>query len=397
MKKILLSAIATLSFLNAANFEQIIQEALSNNYELKSIEKSIQVANEQLNISKNWQNPILTFGVNDIWFDRPFDRDKEAMQAQYIGISQSIPINNKLDILEQIASKDKAINEIVLEDKKLELKSKIYEYIYTILVLEKKLKLLNDYESNIKKMESFFTSLYKYQKANLNEILDTKVSFENIELKKQNLQNMIKNFYLKLEQITFSKIDSIDESINIKDTVFSKDIKNHPKLKLLNKNIEKLYSQANLEEANKYSDIKVNFAYFQRDDRFEDYANISVSIPLSIHDTEDVKSLSAKLKANEIKDKLTNLEHNLSLQVDILQNNLDNSVLNHDLIKKKILPLQRKIQKNLENYNSFDKVKPTENIKNLNELISYELKALDEVQNYYDNYSKLIYLTNKDN
>lgn len=397
MKKILLSAIATFSLLNAANLEQIVQEALSNNYELKSIEKSIDVANAQLKISKNWENPVLTLGANDIWFDRPFDRDKEAMQAQFIGITQAIPINNKFDILENIASSDKQINEINLEDKKLELKSKIYEYTYSILVLEEKLKLLNEYESNVKKLEKFFTALYKYQKADLNEILNSQVSFENIKLKKQSLENMIKNSYLKLKQITFTKISSIDESLDLGNKIFSKDIKEHPKLKFLNKNIEKQYQMSDLEEAKKYSDIKVNFAYFQRDDRFEDYANISVSIPLSIHNTEDVKSLSSKLKANEIKDKLTNLEHNLSLQIDILENNLDNSVLNHNLIQKKILPLQKKIQKNLENYNSFSKVKPAESIKNLNELISYELKALDEVQNYYENYSKLIYLTQEDN
>ena len=65
------------------------------------------------------------------------------------------------------------------------------------------------------------------------------------------------------------------------------------------------------------------------------------------------------------------------------------------LIKEKIIPIQEKIQKNLETYNSFDKVNPEESISNLNELILYETKSLDELQKYYEAYSQLIYFTNK--
>jgi hypothetical protein len=39
--------------------------------------------------------------------------------------------------------------------------------------------------------------------------------------------------------------------------------------------------------------------------------------------------------------------------------------------------------------------KPEESIKNLNELITYETKALDEALKYYESYSQLIYFTNK--
>lgn len=397
MKKLLLSTIAAISICSAQNIEQIVNDTLSNNYDLKSIEKSIQVAKQEIAISKNWQNPVVSIGANDIWFDRPFDRDKEAMQAQFIGISQVIPINDKLDIMEDLAKKDEKINQLFLEDKKLELKSQIYAYVYSILVLEKKLALLNSYQNNVIKLEKLFKALYKYQKASQNEILNSKISFENINLKKQNLKNMIENLYLKLDEISYTKINTIEENIDIKEISFSKDILTHPKIKILNENILKLNDFSKLEDAKKYSDIKVNFAYFQRDDKFKDYANVSVSIPLSIHDTENTKSLIAKVKANAKKDDLKTLEKKFDVQIDLLQNNLNNAYLNYKLIEQKIIPLKEKIQKNIENYNSFEKIKPQEMIKNLNELISIELSALDEAQNYYDNYSKLVYFSQKAN
>ena len=74
---------------------------------------------------------------------------------------------------------------------------------------------------------------------------------------------------------------------------------------------------------------------------------------------------------------------------------LNQNVRNYEVIQKEIIPLKQKIQKNIENYNSFEKSNPQDSIKNLNELITYELKALDEVQKYYENYSKLLYYSNK--
>ena len=76
-------------------------------------------------------------------------------------------------------------------------------------------------------------------------------------------------------------------------------------------------------------------------------------------------------------------------------NNLNQNVRNYEVIQKEIIPLKQKIQKNIENYNSYEKSNPQDSIKNLNELITYELKALDEVQKYYENYSKLLYYSNK--
>lgn len=395
MKKVLLSlsAIFTLSF--GSSIDEIVNNTLSNNYDLKAIEKSIEIAKAEISIAKNWENPILNIGVNDIWFDKPFSRDKEAMQAQFIGITQAIPINDKLEILEEISKKDENISEAYLEDKKLELKSKIYEYVYSILVLEQKLKLINEYQRNIKKLENFFTKLYKYDKASQNEILTTKISFENLNLKKQSLKNMIKNLYLKLEQISYAKYENIDENIDIKKVEFSQDFLTHPKFEITKKNIEKLQEISKFESAKKYSDIKLSVAYFQRDDRFKDYANVSISIPLSFSNSEDVKSLIAKNKATLKRDELQSLEKSFEIQIKFLQNTLNNSYENYQLIKNKIIPLNEKIQKNIENYNSFEKVNPTMMIKNLNELISLELNSLDEVQNYYENYSKLIYFSQK--
>ena len=395
MKKILLCSSLTVCLLSAVTIDELVKNTNENNYDLKSIDKSIEVANHQISLSKKWQNPTLSLGLNDLWLNDLSSRDKEAMQASFIGLSQVIPTGSKLEIKEKIAQKDRNIQILNLEDKKLELESKVYEYVYTILLLEKKYKLLESYEQNIKKLETLFTSLYKYQKVTQNEILNSQISALDISLQKQNLKNMIDNSYLKLEQITYTKIDKIDENIDIKKINLLSINQEHPKFKTLEEMANKSKNMADLEAEKKIPDVMLNVAYFQRDSRFNDYVNVSVSFPLPIYDTENTARLQAKMNMNETNDKLEQLKHNFSMQSEILKNSLNSSYTNYNLIEEKIIPIKEKIQTNIETYTSFDKIKPQESIKNLNELISYETKAIDELQKYYEAYSALLYFTNK--
>lgn len=395
MKKILLCFSLTVYLLSAVTIDELVKNTNENNYDLKSIDKSIEVANHQISLSKKWQNPVLSLGLNDLWLNDLSSRDKEAMQASFIGLSQVIPTGSKLEIKEKIAQKDRNIQILNLEDKKLELESKVFEYVYTILLLERKYKLLESYEQNIKKLETLFTSLYKYQKVTQNEILNSQISALDISLQKQNLKNMIENSYLKLEQITYTKIDKIDENIDIKKINLLTINQEHPKFKTLEEMANKSKNMADLEAEKKIPDMMLNVAYFQRDSKFNDYVNVSVSFPLPIYDTENTARLQAKMNMNETNDRLEQLKHNFLMQSEILKNSLNSSYTNYNLIEEKIIPIKEKIQKNIETYNSFDKIKPQESIKNLNELISYETKAIDELQKYYEAYSALLYFTNK--
>lgn len=395
MLKIVLASSLTLSLLSAISIDELVNSTFENSYDLKSVEKSIEVANQQISIAKKWQNPILSMGINDLWINDFSSRNKEAMQASFIGISQVIPTGDKLEIKEKIASKEKNIKFYDFEDKKLELTSKINELVYNILLAEEKYRLLEEFEKNLEKLESLYGSLYKYQKATQNEIINSQISTVELKIQKQNLKNLIDNSYLKLEQITYTKIDKIDEKLEIKKVDLLIENSSHPKFKSLEENSSKQQSIAELERAKKIPDVQVSLAYFQRDDKFNDYVNMAVSIPLPIYDTENVTRVQAKMSANETNDKLEQLKHNFDIQSKILKNNLNNAYENYNLIGQKIIPLKEKIQKNIETFNTFDDVKPQESIKNLNELITYQIKAIDEQQKYYEAYSGLIYYSNK--
>lgn len=393
MVKIFLASSLTLSLLSAVTIDELVKNSFEKNYDLKSLDKSIEVANEQIKVSKNWENPMLKFKTYNIGLNKPLSNQKEYG----VEISQVIPLGNRLDIEESIAKKDRNIKMFDLEDKKLELESKIYEYSYNILILEKRYKLIENYLKNVEKLQDLYSSLYKYQKASLNEILNTKVSYLDLKLEQENLKTTIDNLYLNLELISYEKVQTIDENIDIKEiskaSINEEARQNHPKVQTLNEDSLRYKDMASLEEARKYSDVTLSVEYMQSVE--QDSANISVGIPLPLYKTENVNALKAKLNSNETNHKLDSFLHNLSLQSDIYLNNLNQSARNYRLIQKEIIPLKQRIQENIENFNSFNLVKPQDSIDNLNELITYETKALDEALKYYENYAQLIYFTNR--
>jgi len=392
MLKILFSSSLVISLLGAVSIDELVNDSFEKNYDIKSLEKSIEIANHQIAIAKNWENPMIAFKTNEIMFDKPLSNQKEYG----VELSQAIPIGRKLDIEENIAKNDRNIQIYSLEDKKLELESKIYEYSYNILIFEKRYELLNTYQKNLKKLENLNTLLQKYEKATLNEVIDTQISSLDLKLEQENLKNSIDNLYLNLEQITYKKVDSITQNLDIKRIDKEKatsNLSSHPQVKTLEENSTKYSQMASLEDAKKFSSVTLSLEYMQNKE--QDYGNVTVAIPLPIYKTENVNRIKAKLNANETNDKLDSLLHNLSLETQIYVNNLNQNVRNYEVIQKEIIPLKQKIQKNIENYNSYEKSNPQDSIKNLNELITYELKALDEVQKYYENYSKLLYYSNK--
>ena len=393
MKKVVFTSLIFASYLFGTSIEDIVQKSLQNNFDIKSLENSIEIANFQIKQAKNWENPMISFKANDIMLNKNYlNKQKEYG----IELSQAIPIGKKLELEESIAKKDKLLKEQTLQDIKLEFESKIYLYSYTILILENRLKLLNEYQKNLNRLEELYTKLYSYDKVSLNEILNTQISKYDLQMKINELQIAKDNLYLSLEQISYEKINKIDDSLVLKD-INKQQIEEllifHPKIQTLQTTSQKYKDTAQLEDAKKFSSVTLALEYMQNKE--QDYANITMSMPLPIYNTENINKLKANLNTNETNNKLDSQIHNLRLQTKIYLNNLEQYKTNYKILQEKIVPIKQKIQKVLEEFVGFDKESLKENLNSLNELIDYEMKASEQLEKYFENYSELIYYSNK--
>lgn len=371
--------------------KQLVQNTYEKNYTITGLQKAIMGANEDIILAKKWQNPMLIFGMNDIQFDDVSRRDLEAMQAQFIGITQVIPMGDKLEYKEEIALKDKEILTLILEDKKLELQSKIYELSFSIAILEKKSKLLENYLHNISKLEQLNTFFYENNQTLQTQTFNTQIMYSKVNLQKIQLDTTIKNLYVRLEEITQEKVEDLEIDLERFSKPLATDFTHHPKLQIQELISKKARIQAKLEEENKIPDISFNVAYFQRDNKYEDYVNFSLAVPLALYGTENSKALKAKSKNYEEISRLKDLEKQFNTQTKLLNNEFDNALMSIKELKTNILPLQQKVQESMELYNSLEKVKPQEVINSLNEEIGYELLLLDEKLKYFQTFSKAIY------
>ncbi|WP_141049706.1 TolC family protein [Aliarcobacter cryaerophilus] len=393
MKKVVFTSLILAIYSFGTSIEDIVQKSLENNFDIKSLENSIEIANFQIKQAKNWENPMISFKANDIMLNKNYlNKQKEYG----IELSQAIPIGKKLELEESIAKKDKLLKEQTLQDIKLEFESKIYLYSYTILILENRLKLLNEYQKNLNRLEGLYTKLYSYDKVSLNEILNTQISKYDLQMKINELQTTKDNLYLSLEQISYEKIDKIDDSLVLKDInrqQIEEQLIFHPKIQTLQTTSQKYKDTAQLEDAKKFSSVTLALEYMQNKE--QDYANITMSIPLPIYNTENINKLKANLNTNETNNKLDSQIHNLRLQTKIYLNNLEQYKTNYKILQEKIVPIKQKIQKVLEEFVGFDKESLKENLNSLNELIDYEMKASEQLEKYFENYSELIYYSNK--
>lgn len=393
MKKVVFTSLILAIYSFGTSIEDIVQKSLQNNFDIKSLENSIEIANFQIKQAKNWENPMISFKANDIMLNKNYLNN----QKEYgIELSQAIPIGKKLELEESIAKKDKLLKEQTLQDIKLEFESKIYLYSYTILILENRLKLLNEYQKNLNRLEELYTKLYSYDKVSLNEILNTQISKYDLQMKINELQTTKDNLYLSLEQISYEKIDKIDDSLVLKDInrqQIEEQLIFHPKIQTLQTTSQKYKDTAQLEDAKKFSSVTLALEYMQNKE--QDYANITMSMPLPIYNTENINKLKANLNTNETNNKLDSQIHNLRLQTKIYLNNLEQYKTNYKILQEKIVPIKQKIQKVLEEFVGFDKESLKENLNSLNELIDYEMKASEQLEKYFENYSELIYYSNK--
>ena len=89
----------------------------------------------------------------------------------------------------------------------------------------------------------------------------------DLKLEQENLKTTIDNLYLNLELISYEKVQTIDENIDIKEinkaSINEEARQNHPKVQTLNEDSLRYKDMASLEEARKYSDVTLSVEYMQ--------------------------------------------------------------------------------------------------------------------------------------
>ena len=308
---------------------ELVALAYSHNHELKALENEILAIEKEVDLSKIWENPMLSLGVNDIFLSEPLTRNQE-MQNEAISLSQKIPLGGKLDIKESIALQDVAIKRLELQTKKLEMQQEIATLEQTYVRIMQDLALVAKYEKILEDLKNAHLA-YNTTSAHYVDTLNNTILQKNLSIEKKTLLKEKASIDRKLESILATSMPEWHAKEGLLSYALSdeeKRLEKAPKLQLQNLQSTKELLNLRYEKATKIPDVTVSIGYNRRQGR-DDYAFLGFEIPLPIYGKENLSIQKAKLTHSSSEQSVLNTQKQLLFE---LKDELLNKELQYDKI-----------------------------------------------------------------
>jgi len=398
MKIVILSiSFAIISNIYAVSLQDITISTLQNNKNLEIYSNKIDISKKNEELSLKWKNIILGFGINDILISDVTARDKEAMQTQFLTLSQEIPTNNKKQYLHNINKIQTSIYELSRYDKNSKIYSTIIQNLNKYKIIYKKIYILETIKKNIKDIKELQNQIFKTTSIDQIDIIKNDSNYLNTELKIQNLQHKLKLIKIELENISYMKINKIEyklSSFTLDNINISKLLKQNYIYNILIKKLNKNIQNIKLQNAKNMSDVKLNIGYYQRES-FDDYIGFSMSYPLSVYGKEDIEVIKAKKQKKEVKLLIKDYENEFKNNILMLLEEQKIAYSNSIFIKTKLIPNKEHMLELLISNTRNSGINTIKQLKLKNEILKDKLKALDEQYKFYITKAKLLYYKGK--
>jgi len=287
-------------YVEAQTLQEVINQSIQNNYQLQILEEESAIAGEQSEIESHWADPILKVGINDIQlFDKPFNRDIEAMQNQFIAVSQTIPLSNKLKISSGIEREKQQIIEEKKEVLKVNIAFGIRKAFIEAKEAEKNLVILDEYIRFLQTPLNLLINLSAIEKNMIERYIQTELMQKNYQLQRESWLEKIAVAKERIALIGNLNINSFSEEVILKnyhlqssDKLLMQLLSQSPELRVISKLKELSRQNIALAEAKTQADITVSTGYYQRFDR-NDYVSVAVSYPLYVHGKQAQQKVQA--------------------------------------------------------------------------------------------------------
>lgn len=263
---------------------------------LHAKEQKIMASKALIGAEAVYKNPVISIGANDLLLNKDFlSRDKEAMQTQFIGITQEFESFGKLELKEAILRTDTLILEYELEDLRIELYRQSALIGANIAFIQESIKFLEQKRANVERAQEFFAQSLAL-KENFAKEMELQKALFSIDDKLLSLQDA-----LSQERNRCSAIapDLACENIAIEPSYEAKEsITETPKYKIFALKSKLLTLKSDLEERKKFSNITATLSYNQRQ-KFEDYLFVSASFALPLYGSEEARAEAFNLQERE--------------------------------------------------------------------------------------------------
>jgi len=326
---------------------RLIEEGLSNNENIKSLESNVESLKEEISFAGSLNDPRLGIGVLNLPTDT-FDFDQEPMTQKQIFIAQKIPWFGKLSLRSQKAALNAIRQEAILRAKRLELSKEIAAVYYQLgfVASNQKInaKLIGMLNQLLRVSETRYSTGRGLQQdvlqaqVELSKLLDERITLER---KRRTLEDRVNSLLNRENFISVKPPANLpypDLHLEAKE-LQALALKTNPWLAVRRAEIDQAGVAIDLARKDYMPDMDFKVAYGQRDSSQtgQDWANflsasVVMNIPLWKKKRQDKKLAATQFSHKATVNSYQNLAKSLPHKIDALVTDIHNIQKNYKLI-----------------------------------------------------------------
>jgi outer membrane protein TolC len=283
------------STLLAAPLDDLVQDALAANPEVKASAARWEMFTQKARAAGTFDDPMIMLGIDSGLVRDPFNLDRDMQTSKVIGISQMVPFFGKRALAREAATLEAEATRWEVEERKLELAAMVKETWYQIYFTDRSLEVLERSIATVDDLVRFTEAMYGVGQGRQADVLRSQVERSKMEEMRLVLQQQRRSLEAGLNTLLYrpmtTAVPAIDNAeltaISIDATELERLAEEHrPLLRSLAARIDKATAERALADKEFYPDFTLAFEYMQRDSIMDDPGydmyNASVSFNLPI-------------------------------------------------------------------------------------------------------------------
>lgn len=326
--------------LNATSLSTLIESTKKNHISLKAIEQRLSAIDNEYDISRNFLDPEISFGISDIQLQNPTNRSLEPMQYTSINIKQKFPYFGKRDAASQKVNAKKEKVTLSLKEAKIKLIESIKITAYNIWQIQEQLKINKNYIKLTKQNIDLYTSYTSNDtKAHIG-IMSAELTLSQLKIKKNKLENLLTALYKQISYLSATKTNSLDINLQIqkpKNLAFYIDkVTNNLTYKAKTAITKEAKADLKVKELAKKIDPFVQVGYYNRDD-YKDYININIGFSVPLYGTQNSNEEKSRKLLLASKIEMIDYKNSLIAKIHNQYAKLQDSYTTYNIIKDESL------------------------------------------------------------
>ena len=298
--------------------DDLVQEALQNNPDIKASQARIEAAKYRIPQSKSLPDPMFMFGYQNEGFDRYTYGEMQGAQWMF-SASQQFPFPGKRALKGDMAERDMESLAAMHELFKLKTAARIKELYYDLFLVYKNIDLLGGKQDLFIRVEGVILARYAAGKAMQQEVLMAQTEkymlLEKEEMLRQKIQSLEAMIRATLGRDKGPPLgrpaDPVFQPLTVTlDEALLLAEQHSPEIKSRNKMIDAANAKLLMARKEYYPDFTVNASYYNRSGDFKDMwsATTTINIPLYFKTKQEPAVLEAKASLAQAKQELESIK-----------------------------------------------------------------------------------------